>query len=58
MGASLMTVTLADGKGEPVGAITFERHRDEPFDQETLQLAEAIAAILGPLSDCSFAPTG
>jgi hypothetical protein len=46
---SIMSVVLADGKGELVGAITFERHRDEPFKQETRQLAEAIAAVLGPI---------
>jgi multidrug efflux pump subunit AcrA (membrane-fusion protein) len=40
---------MADGKGELVGAITFERHRNELFDKEALQLAEAIAALLGPI---------
>ena len=48
-GTSLISVAMADGKGEPVGAITFERHRNELFDKETLQLAEAIAALLGPI---------
>ena len=40
---------MADSKGKPVGAITFERHRNESFDKEALQLAEAIAALLGPI---------
>jgi multidrug efflux pump subunit AcrA (membrane-fusion protein) len=48
-GASLMTVTVASGKGELVGAITFERHSDAPFDSQALQLAEAIAALVGPI---------
>ena len=48
-GTSLISVVMADGKGEPVGAITFERHRNESFDKEALQLAEAIAALLGPI---------
>jgi HlyD family secretion protein/GAF domain-containing protein len=46
---SLLSVVMADGKGEPVGAITFERHRNELFDKEALQLTEAIAALLGPI---------
>jgi Barrel-sandwich domain of CusB or HlyD membrane-fusion/GAF domain len=48
-GTSLISVVMGDGKGELVGAITFERHRNEPFDKEALQLAEAIAALLGPI---------
>jgi hypothetical protein len=48
-GTSLISVVMADGKGEPVGAITFERHRSELFDKEALQLTEAIAALLGPI---------
>jgi multidrug efflux pump subunit AcrA (membrane-fusion protein) len=47
--ASLMSVALADGKGELIGAITFERHRDDPFKPEILQLVEAISAVLGPI---------
>ena len=48
-GTSLISVVMANSKGEPVGAITFERHRNESFDNEALQLAEAIAALLGPI---------
>jgi hypothetical protein len=48
-GTSLVSVAMADGKGDLVGAITFERHRNESFDKEALQLAEAIAALLGPI---------
>jgi RND family efflux transporter MFP subunit len=48
---SLMSVALANGKGRVIGAITFERHGDAPFDMETLQLAEALAALLGPIVD-------
>jgi len=47
-GASAMSVVLADGRGKLIGALTFERHRSEPFTSESLQLAEAIAALLGP----------
>lgn len=48
-GAALMSVVLAGGQGEAIGAVAFERHTDAPFDKETLQLAEAIAALLGPI---------
>ncbi|MCC8935489.1 HlyD family efflux transporter periplasmic adaptor subunit [Bradyrhizobium sp. Arg68] len=47
-GASAMTAALVDGRGKPIGALTFERHRNEPFTAETVKLAEAIAALLGP----------
>jgi multidrug efflux pump subunit AcrA (membrane-fusion protein) len=46
---SLMTVPLASGKGQLVGAITLERHGEQPFDPQGLQLAEAIAALVGPI---------
>jgi multidrug resistance efflux pump len=48
-GASLITVVMAGSKGELVGAITFERHRDARFDAEALQMAQAIAALVGPI---------
>ena len=47
-GASVMSVVLAGNRGEVIGALTFERQRAEPFTNETLQLAEAIATLLGP----------
>ena len=46
--ATLMSVVLADSQGRSFGAITFERHAGAVFDKETLQLAETIAALLGP----------
>ena len=48
-GTSVLSVLMVDGKGGLVGAITFERRRNETFDKEALQLAEAIAALLGPI---------
>jgi len=47
--ASIMSVVLGDGTGRPIGAITFERHGNDAFDPETLQLAEGVAALLGPI---------
>ena len=46
-GASTLSVVLAGG-GESIGALTFERHRTEPFSDDTLRLAEAVGALLGP----------
>jgi hypothetical protein len=46
---SLISVIMTDSKGRLIGAITFERYRNEAFDKEALQLAEAIAALLGPI---------
>jgi hypothetical protein len=48
-GASLLSVVMPGSKGQPVGAIVFERHRAESFDLDALKLAEAIAALLGPV---------
>jgi multidrug resistance efflux pump len=31
-----------------VGAVTFERANDRPFDQQTIDIAESVASILGP----------
>ena len=47
--AAVMSVVLADSQGRLFGALTFERHAGTAFDKETLQLAEAIAALLGPI---------
>jgi Barrel-sandwich domain of CusB or HlyD membrane-fusion/GAF domain len=48
-GASVMSTVLAGSGGELIGALTFERHRDEAFTKQTLQLAEAVAALTGPI---------
>jgi len=40
---------LANGDGGSIGALTFERHRSDPFNQDALQLAEAIGSLLGPV---------
>lgn len=47
-GTTTMSVVLNGNRGEPIGALTFERHGTEPFTADTLQLAETIAALLGP----------
>ena len=49
VGASVLSVTLANGNGERIGALTFERHRSDPFNKDALQLAEAIGSFLGPV---------
>ena len=47
-GASFISALILDGNRNPVGVITFERHRNHSFDQASLRLAEGIAALLGP----------
>lgn len=46
----MLTVTLADEAG-PVGAITLERREDKPFTEDDRLIAEAIAALIGPVLD-------
>ena len=43
-----MSVVMTGGKGELVGVITLEQHRDK-FDAQGLKMAEALAALLGPV---------
>jgi multidrug efflux pump subunit AcrA (membrane-fusion protein) len=47
-GASTMSTLLVGSRGEPIGALTFERHGPEPFTDKTLKLIEAIASLFGP----------
>jgi hypothetical protein len=47
-GASLMSVVMTGGKGDLVGVVTFERHRDK-LDPQGLKMAEALAALVGPV---------
>src|SRR5215475_5300028 len=47
-GASTISAVLVGSRGEPIGALTFERHRAERFTDDTLKLIEAIASLLGP----------
>ncbi|MFC3616291.1 efflux RND transporter periplasmic adaptor subunit [Lutimaribacter marinistellae] len=45
----MITVPLSDEDG-PIGAMTCERRdTDKPFDEDTLLLAEAVAALVGPM---------
>lgn len=48
-GPLVMTVVIPDGRGHLIGAITFERHRDDPFDEQTMELAEVSAILVGPV---------
>jgi hypothetical protein len=45
--SSVLTVVLSAERDQPFGAITFERHNDEPFSDEFRILAETIASFLG-----------
>ncbi|WP_238987411.1 efflux RND transporter periplasmic adaptor subunit [Roseovarius dicentrarchi] len=44
----MLTVPLSDEIG-PVGALTLERREDKPFAEEDALVAQAIAALLGPV---------
>ncbi|MCX7891794.1 MAG: efflux RND transporter periplasmic adaptor subunit [Burkholderiales bacterium] len=46
-GGACLSVPLVSG-GNAVGAITLERAGKEPFDRETVELCEALAALAGP----------
>jgi multidrug efflux pump subunit AcrA (membrane-fusion protein) len=46
-GGHILTVPLFV-KDRFIGAVTFERDTGEPFDQATVDLAEAVVSILGP----------
>jgi RND family efflux transporter MFP subunit len=48
-GATL-TVPLAS-KSKVVGALTLERSAERPFDQDTVELCEAVAGLAGPMLD-------
>jgi len=47
-GSSAMSAILVGPDGEPIGALTLERHRADPFTDDALKLIEGIAALLGP----------
>ncbi len=49
VGASVTSVILVNGNGHSIGALTFERHGSEPFDKDTLQLAQGVGGLLGPV---------
>ena len=43
------SVVLPGAGGRPMGAITLERHGEEPFEPAALQLAETTASLIGPV---------
>lgn len=49
--AMVCTVPFIDHEGRAFGAVTFERATSEPFNEETLELSESVAALLGPILD-------
>lgn len=48
--AAICSVPLADGR-RIVGALTLERPAERPFDAATVELTEAVAALVGPILD-------
>jgi RND family efflux transporter MFP subunit len=47
-GGAVCTVLLSDA-ARPFGALTFERGAEQPFDAATVELCEAVSALLGPM---------
>jgi RND family efflux transporter MFP subunit len=47
--AVICTVPFVDHEGHAFGAVTFERATSEPFDEDTLELTESVAALIGPI---------
>lgn len=47
-GGSVCVLPLTDATG-PVGALTLESSREDRFDQQTIELCEAVAALVGPV---------
>jgi hypothetical protein len=47
-GASVLTIPLL-GADRPVGALVFERANGRSFDQDTIDLCDAVAAVAGPI---------
>ncbi len=45
---AICTVPLRSGTRQ-IGALTFERSGDRPFDAQTVEICEAIAAVSGPI---------
>jgi RND family efflux transporter MFP subunit len=50
-GSGAILTTPVFVKDEFVGAFSFERHKDLPFDQETIDFLECVASALGPILD-------
>jgi RND family efflux transporter MFP subunit len=49
-GGAILSVVLSS-RGRSIGVVTLERHRDEPFDPDTVSLCETIASLVGPMID-------
>jgi multidrug efflux pump subunit AcrA (membrane-fusion protein) len=50
-GARAVASVVVASRGHPLGAITMERHRDQPFAAEALKLCEVVASLVGPVLD-------
>ncbi len=48
---SICTVPFVDQEGRAFGAITLERSAPEPFDRQTMELLDSVAALAGPVLD-------
>jgi biotin carboxyl carrier protein/GAF domain-containing protein len=47
---AILTIPL-ESKGRPAGGLTLERTGDKPFDRDTVEVCETVAALVGPILD-------
>jgi hypothetical protein len=50
-GRAAVASVILPSRGRSIGVITLERHRDQPFDGESIKLGEMIASLVGPVVD-------
>ena len=48
---AICTIPFARPDGRALGALTLERSAEEPFDQQTVDLCDSVAALAGPTLD-------
>jgi multidrug resistance efflux pump len=50
-GRAAVASVMLSSRGRSVGVVTLERHRDEPFDEDSISLCEMVAGLVGPMID-------
>jgi hypothetical protein len=46
---AICTIPFSDADGKGYGALTLERSVEHPFDTETVELCDSVAALIGPI---------
>jgi biotin carboxyl carrier protein len=50
-GRAVVASVVIASRGRPIGVITLERYRDQPFDDREMVLCETVAGLVGPVID-------